>query len=115
MIAGRAAKSNFPREPLLMIENTMPEEFIHEFRSNNPFLDYISNNADRELDCLPFILESEGIKFYRPKHVDWCKTGGYTGSMPRDGFSTVRSHTIESTYAWGCHRQEIKLAFEEML
>ena len=115
VIVGRAAQSNFPSEPLPMIANTMPSQYLEEFRPNNPFPEYISKNADTELDQLAAILEREGVKVYRPKNVDWCKIGGYTGSMPRDGLLTVGSHIIESPYAWGCRRQEIALAFGDIL
>ena len=100
VIVGRAAHSNFPSEPSAMIEHTMPSEYVKEFRPNNPFPGYISQNGDAELDQLAAILEREGIKVYRPKNVDWCKIGGYTGSMPRDGLMTVGNHIIESAYAW---------------
>lgn len=115
IIVGRAAKSNFPYEPSAMIANTMPTQYLEEFRANHPFPEYISEAVDAELDQLAAILEGEGIKVYRPKHVDWCKLGGYTGSMPRDGLLAVGNHIIESAYAWGCRRQEISLAFEDIL
>ena len=115
VIVGRAAQSNFPSEPPVMIANTMPSRYLEEFRPNHPFPEYISETADAELNQLTTILEREGIKVYRPKSVDWCKIGGYTGSMPRDGLLTVSNHIIESAYAWGCRRQEIALAFEDIL
>lgn len=115
VIVGRAAHSNFPSEPRAMIQHTMPSEYINEFRPSNPFPEYISQNADAELDQLATILEREGIKVYRPKNVNWCKIGGYTGSMPRDGLMTVENHIIESAYVWGCRRQEIALTFEDIL
>ena len=115
VIVGRAAHSNFPYEPPAMIEHTMPSEYAGEFRPNHPFPKYISEIADAELDQLSTTLENESIKVYRPKNVDWCKVGGYTGSMPRDGLLTVGNHIIESAYAWGCRRQEISLAFEDIL
>ncbi|KAL2049443.1 hypothetical protein ABVK25_010347 [Lepraria finkii] len=98
-----------------MIANTMPSRYLEEFRPNHPFPEYISETADAELNQLATILEREGIKVYRPKSVDWCNIGGYTGSMPRDGLLTVGNHIIESAYAWGCRRQEIALAFEDIL
>jgi len=115
VIVGRAAKSNFPSEPGQMMANTMPKEYVTEFRPNNPFPEFVSNNADVELDQLAAILEREGIKVYRPKNVDWTKIGGYTGSMPRDGLMTVGNYIIESAYAWGCRQGEIALAFEDIL
>ena len=115
VIVGRAAKSNFPSEPRRMIENTMPEEYLDLFRPDSPFPDYICQRADAELDQLSSILEREGVKVFRPKHVDWQKIGGYTGSMPRDGLLTVGNHIIESAFAWGCRRQEIELAYEVIL
>lgn len=115
IIVGRAAKSNFPSEPFQMIEHTMPEQYLGEFRPNNPFPDYVSQNADAELDRLSAILQQEGIRVYRPEHVDWTRVGGYTGSMPRDGFLTVGNHIIESPFAWRCRRNEISLAFEPIL
>lgn len=115
VIVGRASKSNFPSEPRLMIENTMPEDYLDLFRPHNPFPDYICKRADVELDQLSSILEREGIKVFRPKTVDWQKIGGYTGSMPRDGLLTVGNYIIESAFAWSCRRQEIELAFEDIL
>ena len=50
VIVGHAAKSNFPSEPRVMIENTMPSEYIEEFRLNHLFPEYILENADAELD-----------------------------------------------------------------
>ena len=99
VIVGRAAKSNFPSEPRLVIENTMPSEYIKEFRPNHSFPEYISENADAELDQLAEILQREGIKVYRPKNVDWHSNGGYTSSMPRDGLLAVGNYIIESAFA----------------
>lgn len=70
VIVGRATQSNFPSEPPTMIEHTMPSRYLEEFRPNHPFLKYISEAADAELDQLATILEREGIKVYRPKDVD---------------------------------------------
>lgn len=93
----------------------MPDQYWKEFRPDHPFPARISEIADTELNQLASILEHEGIKVYRPKSVNWCEIGGYTGAMPRDGFLTVGNHIIESAFAWGCRRHEIALAYEDVL
>ncbi|KAK2764892.1 hypothetical protein FQN54_008589 [Arachnomyces sp. PD_36] len=115
IIVGRAEHSCFPSEPARMIEATMPEEYVGEFKPNNPFPPEIVKAATEELDNLARILEAEGIHVYRPKEVNWTQVGGYTGAMPRDGLMTVGNTVIESVYAWECRRQEIKLGFTEIL
>lgn len=82
-----------------MIESTMPDQFWKEFRPDHPFPAPISESADTELNQLASILEREGIRVYRPRSVNWCEIGGYTGAMPRDGFLTVGNHIIESAFA----------------
>jgi len=115
VIVGRAANSCFPSEPSPMIAATMPSEYHSSFRPDNPFPANIVKRADAELDQLVSILQREGVQVHRPKVVDWRKVGGYTAAMPRDGLMTVGHCVIEAPFAWGCRRQEIDLAYAEVL
>ncbi|KAL8716682.1 MAG: hypothetical protein Q9181_008399, partial [Wetmoreana brouardii] len=115
VILGRAENSCFPSEPAKMIEATMPKEFHSQFRPHHPFPAEIVRKAVAELDNFAMLLKREGVKVYRPKTVDWNHVGGYTGAMPRDGLLTVGNHVIEACFAWGCRRQEIELAFGDVL
>ncbi|KAL8716593.1 MAG: hypothetical protein Q9181_008409, partial [Wetmoreana brouardii] len=115
VLLGRAENSCFPSEPAKMIEATMPKEFHSQFRPHHPFPAEIVRKAVAELDNFAMLLKREGVKVYRPKTVDWNHVGGYTGAMPRDGLLTVGNHVIEACFAWGCRRQEIELAFGDVL
>ena len=115
IIIGRAAGSCFPSEPARMMASTMQEQYMAEFRPDNPFPQHILDHADSELDQLTSILENEGVKVYRPKNIDWRKVGGYTGSMPRDGLLSVGNHIIEAPFSWGCRRDEIEMAYGNIL
>jgi glycine amidinotransferase len=98
-----------------MIEATMPPEYCDQFKPGTPFPPEIILKAQEELDNLARILEREGIRVYRPKHVDWLRIGGYTGAMPRDGLMTVGNTLIEAPFAWGCRRNEIKMGYSDIL
>jgi glycine amidinotransferase len=115
IIVGRAAYSCFPSEPRHMIEATMPEHSWEQFRPNRRFPEEISKEADKELDGLAAMLESEGIRVFRPAIVDWHKVGGYTAAMPRDGLMTVGNTLIEAPFSWQCRKHEIELAYSEVL
>ncbi|KAF4508821.1 hypothetical protein G6O67_005153 [Ophiocordyceps sinensis] len=115
VIVGRAEHSAFPSEPPHMIAATMPGEHFAEFRPSNPFPADIVAKAQWELDNFASLLEKHGVRVYRPKEVDWVKAGGYTGAMPRDGLMTVGRTLIEARFAWRCRRNEIKLAYSDIL
>ncbi|GAB0132236.1 hypothetical protein EsDP_00000677 [Epichloe bromicola] len=115
VIVGRAENSAFPSEPAQMMEATMPAEHVANFRPGSPFPAEILSKAQEELDNLAAILQSEGIRVYWPKKVDWLKEGGYTGAMPRDGLLTVGNTLIEAPFAWGCRRNEINLRYVDIL
>lgn len=115
VIVGRAENSAFPSEPLHMILATMPEEHAHNFKASNPFPADIVAGAQIELDNFAALLESFGIRVYRPKYVDWLKSGGYTGAMPRDALMSVGTTIIESPFAWHCRRHEVQLGYADIL
>lgn len=98
-----------------MIAATMPSEFHARFEPNQPFPPEIIREAATELENFASILKREGVNVHRPKIVDWKKSGGYTGAMPRDGLLTVGNHIIEACFAWQCRHQEIDLAFADIL
>jgi glycine amidinotransferase len=75
-----------------MMESTVPEEHLKEFRPSNPFPEKIVAKAKEELDGFAALLKGFGIRVYRPRKVNWLEVGGFTGSMPRDGLMTVGSH-----------------------
>lgn len=108
VIVGRAANSDFSCGPPDMVVNNMASQHVEESRPNHPFPEYVSEAADAKLDQLATILKHEGVKLYRPKHVDWGRTGGYMGSMPRDRLLTVGTNTIEPAYGWSC-RDNLKI------
>ena len=115
VIVGRADHSCFPNEPLHMIEATMPEAYHAEFKPKNPFPRDIVQKANEELEKFVHILESEGVRVFRPRIVDWSKVGGYTAAMPRDGLLTVGRTIVEACFSWGCRRHEIELAYSDTL
>ena len=115
IIVGRAEHSAFPSDPPHMMAATMVEQYIDEFRPNNPFPAEILEKAQRELDSFAAALEQRGVRVYRPKEVDWLKVGGYTGAMPRDTFMTVGNTLVESPFAWRSRREEVQLAFSDIL
>jgi len=115
VILGRAENSCFPSEPRHMIDATMPEAYRAEFRPANRFPAEILRKANEELDRFAAILQQEGVRVHRPKSVDWFHVGGYTGAMPRDGLLTVGNAIIEAPFAWKCRRDEIELAFSDIL
>ncbi|KAL8921024.1 MAG: hypothetical protein Q9208_005915 [Pyrenodesmia sp. 3 TL-2023] len=115
VIVGRAEHSAFPSEPAHMMAATMRKEYLAEFRPHNPFPADILEKAQQELDNFAAVLEQYGVRVYRPKETDWLKVGGYTGAMPRDTFMTVGNTLIESPFAWRCRRDEVKLAYLDIL
>ncbi|POR38579.1 Glycine amidinotransferase, mitochondrial [Tolypocladium paradoxum] len=115
VIVGRAEDSAFPSEPHHMIEATMPEEHIGNFKPSNPFPAEILAKAQAELDNFASLLQEQGIRVYRPKKFDWLKVGGYTGAMPRDGLMTVGNTLVEAPFAWRCRRHEIQLGYSDIL
>ncbi|RCI09205.1 hypothetical protein L249_1446 [Ophiocordyceps polyrhachis-furcata BCC 54312] len=115
VIVGRAEGSAFPSEPAHMMAATMPTEHLANFKPANPFPPDILAKAQQELDNLAAILVQHGVRVYRPNKVDWLKVGGYTGAMPRDGLMTVASTVIEAPFAWKCRRNEIQLAYADIL
>ncbi|KAK4634429.1 L-arginine:L-lysine amidinotransferase [Fulvia fulva] len=115
VILGRAEHSMFPSEPEHIISATMPKQYWKEFKKDNPFPEQIVSNAQRELRNFAAVLEQHGVKVLRPKEINWRDVGGYTGSMPRDGLMSVGNTLIEAHFAWGCRRNEIDLAYSEML
>ncbi|CAF9943070.1 MAG: hypothetical protein ALECFALPRED_010516 [Alectoria fallacina] len=115
VILGHAANSCFPQAPSHMIKATMPEEHFEEFRPNHRFPAELLQRADEELAQFASILQEHGVRVYRPKSVDWSKTGGYTAAMPRDGLLTVGNTIVEACFAWECRQQEIDLAFANIL
>lgn len=99
-----------------MIAATMPDEHVNKFKPCNPFPADVVANAQRELDNFASLLESLGVRVYRPKEVDWVKNGGYTGAMPRYGLMTVGNTLIEAHFAsWRCRRHEIRMAYSDIL
>ncbi|KAL8709017.1 MAG: hypothetical protein Q9220_006226 [cf. Caloplaca sp. 1 TL-2023] len=98
-----------------MMEATMTEKYLDEFKPGNPFPAAILAKAQEELDNFARILESHGVRVYRPKEVDWVEVGGYTGAMPRDALMTIGNTLIESLYCWRCRRDEVKLAYTDIL
>ncbi|RDA90800.1 hypothetical protein CP533_0505 [Ophiocordyceps camponoti-saundersi (nom. inval.)] len=115
VIVGRAEGSAFPSEVAHMMAATMPTEHLANFKQSNPFPPEILAKAQEELDNLAALLKENGIRVYRPNKVDWLKVGGYTGAMPRDGLMTVASTVIEAPFAWKCRRNEIRLAYTDIL
>lgn len=115
VIVGRAEDSAFPSEPIQMMENTMPLEHIANFKPSNPFRPKILAKAQQELDHFAALMMDMGIRVYRPKKVNWLKVGRYTGAMPWDGLMTVGSTLVGAPFAWRCRRQEITLAYSNIL
>lgn len=115
VIVGRAEDSAFPSEPAHMMEATMPSEHIANFKPSNPFPAEILTRAQEELDNFADLLREQGVRVYRPTKCNWLKLGGYTGAMPRDGLMTVGSTLIEAPFAWRCRRNEISLAYSDIL
>jgi len=115
VIVGRAEDSAFPSEPEHMMAATMPSKYLAYFKPLSPFPPAILARAQEELDNLADLLRMEGIRVYRPNKVDWLKTQGYTGAMPRDGMMTVGSALIEAPFAWRCRRHEVMLAYSDIL
>ena len=89
----------------------MPEQYQDAFQPNTLFPEDVLQKADAELDQLARVLQGEGIKVYRPNHVDWSKVGGYTAAMVRDGLMTVGNTIIEAPFAWRSRKREIDLAY----
>ncbi|KFY63145.1 hypothetical protein V496_04155 [Pseudogymnoascus sp. VKM F-4515 (FW-2607)] len=98
-----------------MVKATMPEEHHDRFQPKSRFPGALLKQADEELDGLVNVLEKEGVKVFRPKHVDWYDAGGYTAAMPRDGLITVGNTIIEAPFSWGCRKREIDLAYSGLL
>ncbi|KAI0405068.1 lysine amidinotransferase [Xylaria palmicola] len=115
VIVGRAEHSAFPSEPEHMITATMPSEHLPHFKPSNPFPAEILAKAQEELDNFADVLQKQGVRVYRPREVNWVDANGYTGAMPRDGLMTVGSKLIEAPFAWGCRRNEISLAYSDIL
>lgn len=115
VIVGRTENSCFPHEALHMITATMPDEHHDKFKPNHRFPSEILHRANQELEQFASILEENEVQVHRPRKVDWHKVGGYTAAMPRDGLLTVGNTIIEACFAWGCRRQEIDLAFSNIL
>ncbi|KAI4120884.1 MAG: hypothetical protein LQ347_007006, partial [Umbilicaria vellea] len=115
VIVGRAEHSAFPSEPPHMMAATMVKQYLAEFRHKNPFPAEILEKAQQELDNFAAVLEQHGVRVYRPREVDWVKAGGYTGAMPRDALMTVGNTLIESAFAWRCRRDEVQLAYTDIL
>lgn len=93
----------------------MPEAHRMEFKPRNPFPGYIMQKAKEEVEKFGHILESAGVRVFRPQIVDWAKVGGYTAAMPRDGLLTVGNTVVEARFSWGCRRHEIELAYSDTL
>lgn len=116
IIVGRAGKSCFPSASKRMVEETMPSAHVHRFQTKSPFSEGLIAKAEVELDQFAAILESEGIKVYRPpKDIDWLAVDGYTGAMPRDGLISVGNTLVEACFAWKCRSREIELGFAPIL
>lgn len=115
VIVGRAEHSYFPSEPRDHLEVIMPPEYMNEFRKDNPFPPEIVMKANQELDALASLLTNRGVKVHRPSLVDWGQAGGYTGAMPRDALLVVDDMIVESCFAWKCRRNEVRLAYSDIL
>ena len=98
-----------------MIEATMVKRFVYEFQANRSFPEVILQKAQQELDNFASALESHGVRVYRPKEVDWLAAGGYTGAMPRDALMSVGNTLIESAFPWQCRRNEVRLAYVDVI
>ncbi|KAL4791185.1 lysine amidinotransferase [Aspergillus venezuelensis] len=116
VIVGRAGRACFPAAPIEMIRATMPEAHVHRFKPDSLFPQDLVRKAEAELDGFAGILESEGIKVYRPSEgVNWLAEGGYTGAMPRDGLLSVGNTLIEACFAWSCRSSEIEIGYASIL
>lgn len=116
VIVGRAGQACFPSAPPEMIEATMPSAHVPLFRPRSPFDKLLIVKAEAELNYLARLLESEGVRVYRPPAgINWLDVGGYTGAMPRDGLMSVKNTLIEACFAWNCRDREIEIAFTPIL
>ena len=93
----------------------MPAEHWDAFRPGHRFPADLLAQADEELEQFVTILETHGVRVYRPEKVDWFQEGGYTAAMPRDGLLSVGNTLIEAPFAWPCRRHEMQLAFAPIL
>ncbi|RDA88289.1 hypothetical protein CP532_0303 [Ophiocordyceps camponoti-leonardi (nom. inval.)] len=115
VIVGRADHTAFPSEPSQVMEAIMPKRYLSEFRANNPVPTDILLKAQQELDNFASVLRGYGVRVYRPREVDWLQVGGYTSAVPRDTLMVVGNTLIESAFAWRCRRDEVELAFSDIL
>jgi glycine amidinotransferase len=72
--------------------------------------------AEKELDGLVDVLESEGITVVRPDPIDhsrafstpdWTSTGGLYSAMPRDLLIVIGETIIEAPLSWRCRHYEV--------
>lgn len=115
IIVGRADHSAFPAEPPHVIEAIMPKGHWDQFQPQNPFPSELVKKAQGELDNFSNVLEQHGVRVYRPREVDWVKAHGYTGSMARDALMSVGDTIIESAFAFQSRRNEVQLAYVDIL
>lgn len=108
-----------------MIKATTPSEHWDFFKKNGgaPFSRELIDAANRDLDELSSILESEGVKVVRPEpcqHAipfstpEWKSAGGLYQAMPRDLLLVIGNEIIETPMAWRARYFEIH-AYRKLL
>lgn len=123
VIVGVVNGAHFPPWDIAL-QAVLPEDQHRVFQKNagNPFPQEQIALANKELEELVYILESEGVKVRRPQAMDqatyfgglgWTSTGLYN-AMPRDILLVVGNEIIECPLAWRSRYCEV-FGYRELL
>jgi glycine amidinotransferase len=107
------------------LAGTMPaesEQFFHEM-GGKPFPQERIDAANRNLEELASLLDSEGVRVRRPKAIDnavpfsapdWSSPSGLYNAMPRDLMLVIGDEIIETPGAWRSRYFEFK-AYRDLM
>lgn len=115
VIVGRLEGATIP-EGHVAVRGTIPRALAAVMRGvgGMRYPRFLVDPAQRELDGLITLLQTEGIRVRRPDVLDgrrrirtpFWETRGHATACPRDGFLVIGDEIIETPMAWRCRYHE---------
>ena len=108
VVVGDATAANWPITDTVFAEEARNSAWKESPAPGGPVLQFIVDEANRELDILCETLLYYGATVYRPKPMDFVERKGMYNYCPRDRLLVAGDTIVDVNMMYPCRNQEIK-------
>lgn len=108
IIVGSASHANWPSTDPVFAEEGTKTTWTQTAVPAGPVPDWITDQANRELDALSETLLRQGVTVYRPRPMDFVAAQGMYNYCPRDRLLIWGDTVVDVNMMYPCRNQEIK-------